>query len=58
MTYQALESSISNINYDVASMSDLDEAQRWAEAHGGLIGLGEEAYDTSAAESLGVFGPR
>ncbi len=59
MTYQALESSTSDIGvFDYASMSDLDEAARWAETHGASIGLGEEAYDTDATDALRAFNPR
>jgi len=29
-------------------MSDLEEAERWIEAHGGIMEIGEEIYDPDA----------
>lgn len=57
MTYQSLESTVSNPNLPVASMSDLDEAARYMDTYG-AVGLGEEAYDFDAADALKLFGTR
>jgi len=38
-------------------MSDLDEAQRWAQAHESSIGIGEEAFDPDGEAALRLFGP-
>lgn len=35
----------SSISPAVASMSDLDEAERYIESHGGMEGIGEDIYD-------------
>lgn len=57
MTYQSLEASVSNPVFQYASMSDLEEAERWAQTHDRLVGLGEEAYDSDAVDALKLFGP-
>lgn len=61
MTYQALQAMNSTNGFEnsVVSMSDLDEAERWAQAHDGLIGVGEDTYDpdgTRAATKLFGYG--
>lgn len=62
MTFQNLEVMTSNPGYStatVANMSDLDEAQRWAEAHEQAFGVGEDLYDPDGARANAqLFGPR
>lgn len=55
MTYQQLQAMNSTTFSDESvSMSDLDEAERWAQAHG----LGEDLYDPDGQNALGqLFGP-
>jgi len=56
MTYQVLTQSMISENSEAPSMSDYAEAQRWAEAHQALVGLGEEAYDPDGQAALRLFG--
>ncbi len=50
MTFQNLEAMTlgSASEPGVANMSDLEEAERWIEAHGGIMEIGEEIYDPDA----------
>ena len=60
MTFQNLEvmTSGSPSNPDVMSMSDLEEAERWIAAHGGIGEVGEEIYDPDGnAAQQRLFGP-
>lgn len=60
MAFQALQVMNSTAGYEptVASMSDLDEAQRWAEAHDAQLGVGEDIYDPDGARAYAkLFGP-
>lgn len=60
MTFQNLEvmTSTSTSSPGVMSMSDLDEAERWMEAHGGIMAVGEEIYDPDGdTAQQRLFGP-
>lgn len=60
MTFQNLEVMTSALasSPDVASMSDLEEAERWMQQHGGLMEVGEEIYDPDGyAAAQRLFGP-
>lgn len=42
----------------VANMSDLDEAERFIAAHGGMEGIGEDIYDPDGFNpAASLFGP-
>lgn len=58
--FQNLElmTSGSNIAPEVANMSDLEEAERFMEAHAGLAGVGEDIYDSDGFNpAVRLFGP-
>jgi hypothetical protein len=60
MTFQNLEVMTSTLgsNPEVMSMSDLEEAERWMQAHGGIVETGEEIYDPDGyAAQQRLFGP-
>jgi hypothetical protein len=45
-------------NPGVVNMSDLEEAERWMQEHGGLMEVGEEIYDPDGyAATQRLFGP-
>src|SRR5687768_11028611 len=60
LTFQQLQVMTSQVSSEpgVVNMSDLDEAERWIDAHGGMAEVGEEVYDPDGfAAQQRLFGP-
>lgn len=59
MEFQALQAmTTQTLTSETVGMSDLDEVERWAAAHGTSVDRGDMSYDPDGQDALSqLFGP-